>query len=82
MALKEETHYFVTILEDGQIQVREDRVIFDKDVELTRLHHRHVMEPGEDTSWCLSDRAKRIAAMEWTPEVISAYRQRKQAGAQ
>ena len=77
MALKEEIRYFISILEDGQIQVREDRVIFDNDVEITRLHHRHVIEPGQDLTSEPSDRARRIATMEWTPEVVKNYTEKK-----
>jgi hypothetical protein len=39
----------IEILEDGKIQVREDRVIYDNDIELTRLYHRYVLTPGDDT---------------------------------
>ena len=80
MPLREEIRYFISILEDGQIQVREDRVIFDNDVEITRLHHRHVIEPGQDLTSERSDRARRIAAMEWTPEVINTYIEKKNLG--
>ena len=38
----------ITVLEDGQIQVREATVLSRDGEELTRTFHRHVVPPGAD----------------------------------
>jgi len=81
MALIEKTEYHsLTILVDGQIQVRRDRVVID-DVtgeELGRRPWRKVLEPGEDVSM-FPKRVRDICAVVWTPQVISDYQAAKAA---
>jgi len=38
----------ITVLEDGQMQVREVTRIMEDGVELSKSHHRHVVSPGDD----------------------------------
>jgi hypothetical protein len=61
------------VLEDGTIQVRSDRVIFEGYIEISRTYHRHVLAPGD--SIVNEDPAvQRIAMAEHTPAVIAAYK--------
>jgi hypothetical protein len=38
----------ITVLEDGQMQVREVTRIMEDGVELSKSYHRHVVSPGDD----------------------------------
>lgn len=51
MALTSETYIDkIEILEDGQIQVREAKVIMEDGKEISRAYHRGVLDPGIDTA--------------------------------
>ena len=63
----------ITILEDGQLQVRRSRRIFDSGVQLAEQYHRHVLAPGDETAR-EDARVRAIANLLWTPAVIQAYR--------
>lgn len=63
----------VTILADGQLQVRTDTLIEDDGVELARTHHRHVVEPDADPS-TLSGLARQVADACWTPGLVVAFK--------
>jgi hypothetical protein len=79
MATHEKTEFFYTILPDGQIQVRKDRVILDgtSGEELARRPHRFVVEPGQDMGE-FSPRLKNICQVIWTEDVKKAYREAKE----
>ena len=62
----------ITVLVDGQIQVREATVIDKDGVEISRTFHRHVVAPGADLSG-EDARVKKIAEVEHTSAVITAY---------
>lgn len=62
----------ITVLVDGQIQVREATVIERDGVEISRTYHRHVVAPGADLSG-EDARVKKIAEVEHTSAVITAY---------
>ena len=67
----------IEILEDGQIQIRQDTVILDDNGnELTRLYFRYVLSPGDDTS-ALYKRIQDHANVEWTPAVVNAFKVKK-----
>ena len=70
----------ITILEDGQIQLRRSRVILDNDgvTEINRAFHRTVLEPGQDVS-TLPVRVRQICNFIWTPQVIADYAAAKAA---
>ena len=78
MALTSETHIDkVEILEDGQIQVREAKVIMEDGKEISRAYHRMVLDPGRDSladvqSKCADKESKisvcDVAGALWTPE--------------
>jgi hypothetical protein len=59
----------LSILESGQLQLREDTVIDEDGIELSRTYHRKVLEPGDDVS-TEPPLVQAIAAIVWTTEVI------------
>ena len=64
----------ITVLEDGQIQVRRsDRVLRDG-VVIASVPHRHVVVPGDDLT-AENDRVRKIGEVEHTAGVIAAYRE-------
>ena len=65
------------ILEDGQIQVRQDTVIERDGVEISRLYHRRVLEPSITVPEESDTRIGAIAAVVWTPEVIATYEEKR-----
>ena len=61
------------VLEDGQIQVRQDTVIFKDGVEISRSYHRHVVAPGDDIS--RQDASVQVVAKAvHTPAIVAAYK--------
>lgn len=81
MALTQKTEYdSITILLDGQIQIRRSRVVIDDDgiTEISRTYWRKVLEPGEDVS-SFPPRVRAICNFIWTPTVIAAYEAAKAA---
>jgi hypothetical protein len=64
----------ITILENGIIQIRQTKRVFDDDgSKLGERFHRSVLEPGDNVS-ALPNRIQRIAQAVWTQAVIDAYR--------
>jgi hypothetical protein len=62
----------IEVLERGQIQVRMATVIAEDGTELSRNFHRHVLNPGDDTSG-QADRVVDIATATWTTDVVDAW---------
>jgi hypothetical protein len=62
----------ITILEDGQIQVRRADIVERDGTEIARNFHRHVLSPGQDVSG-EDERVRMIAEVIHTPHVISAF---------
>lgn len=62
----------ISVLEDGQLQVRTATVIKRDGEEVSRSFHRHVIAPGEDVS-AEQPRVKAIAAAVHTRSVVDAY---------
>lgn len=66
------------ILEDGQIQVRQDTVILRDGVEIHRTYHRRVLTPTLTPVDAQEDaRIKAVTAGVWTPAVVEAYERAK-----
>ena len=63
----------ITILEDGQLQIRRSRRIFDGATMLAEQYHRHVIAPGDDVT-SEDARVKQVAGLLHTPAVIAAYK--------
>ena len=68
----------ITVLEDGQIQVRRATVIERDGVELTRTFHRHVVAPGNNLD-NEDSRVRAIGQVEHTTAVVTAYEQAQAA---
>jgi hypothetical protein len=62
----------IEVHERGQVGVRTATVVSEDGVELSRIYHRHVLAPGDDTSG-EADRTAAVAAAAWTPEVVTAW---------
>lgn len=79
MALSEREEYgMISILVDGQLQVRLDTVIERDGEEIHRAHRREVYEP-DMTIQDLPPMLRRIAQLIWDPQTIAAYAARKAA---
>jgi len=69
----------IDVLEDGQLQVRED-TIFERDgVEIHRTYHRRVVAPGDALAPTESPRVQAIAGLLWAPQVVTAYQLKRAA---
>ena len=64
----------ITVLEDGQIQVREDTRILEDGEVLSHSYHRYVVGPGQRVA---DTRVAAIAAVVHTPAVVQAFRARQ-----
>jgi hypothetical protein len=62
----------IEVLERAQVQVRTATVIAEDGVELSRSFHRHVLEPGDDTTG-QDDRVVAVADATWTAAVLTAW---------
>ena len=68
----------ITILEDGQLQIRRSRRVFDGPERLAEQYHRHVEDPAAPTMTpevqAFLRQHFRITAMscDWTPETRAA----------
>ena len=71
----------ITILEDGQIQIRRSRRVFDGAEMLAEQYHRHVIVPGDDTSQ-EDARVKSVATLIHTSTVVADYRAARAAKSQ
>ena len=60
------------VLEQGQVQVRTATIVSEDGVELSRAFHRHVLEPGDDTSG-EAQRVQDVAAATWTAQVVADW---------
>ena len=73
MALKEKSVVDkIEVLLDGCIQVRRRDQILKDGVEVASTFHRHVVNPGDDTS-TEDPRVAAIATATWTEEVVAEY---------
>jgi len=76
MILTERPEILLTILDDGQIEYRQTRVILEDGNILTKTHHRQVLEPGQDVS-SFPKRIKDVTSVVWTQEVINKFREER-----
>ena len=65
----------IEIFENRSMQIREDTVITEDGVELSRTYFRYVLNPGDDVTG-KPDPIPDLAALLWTIEVILAYKQK------
>lgn len=72
MALEKSTFIgHIGVLPSGHLEIRQDTVITENGIELSRTFHRLVLTPGDDVS-AQDPRVQQIAQVLWTPEVIAA----------
>jgi len=62
----------ITVLEDGQIQVRRADKLFRDGVEIAKTYHRHVVHPGQKLD-AEDARVRVVATAIHTRAVIEAY---------
>ena len=62
----------LTVSENGSLGVREDTIITDDGVEVSRNFHRKVLAPGEPLDG-EDARVVSVANAVWTDEVVAAY---------
>lgn len=62
----------IEVLQRGQIQVRTATVIDEDGTELSRSFHRHILNPGADTSG-EAQRVQDIATATWTAQVVTDW---------
>jgi hypothetical protein len=62
----------VEVVANNCVQVRQDTIIKDGDVEISRTYHRHVLAPGDNLD-NQDPKVRAIAEAVWTPEIIAAY---------
>lgn len=68
----------ITILADGTLEIRADRVISDGTEELARKYSRFVATPDMDPS-SLPPRVRKAVAAFWDAQTIADYRAKKAA---
>jgi hypothetical protein len=78
MAFTDRVEWFIGILEDGQIELRRTRAIVEDGKDLTKIHDRRVLSPGDATAG-LPARIRQVAQLIWTPQVVSAWNEKKAA---
>lgn len=79
MALtKEQVIDQITVTETGHILYREATRIMEDGVQLSQTYHRTSLTPGQDLAGQPANVAA-IAAVAWTPEVVSAYQAQQEA---
>jgi len=71
MALTEKMEQRIEILPSGVIQVRDERIIMDDGVEISRTFHRKVIDVDDNVT-NESPRIKAIAPQIWTAEIKAA----------
>ena len=71
----------ITILEDGQLQIRRSMRVFDGPEMIAEQYHRHVLDPADPLPPSEDARVRAVAQLLWTPSVV-AERQQKRAEAQ
>jgi hypothetical protein len=63
----------ITVLEDGQLQIRRSRRVYDGAEMIGEQYHRHVLAPGDDLVG-QDARVSLVANLLWTPAVVQTYR--------
>lgn len=64
----------ITILADGQLQIRTDTIVLEGGIEIARSTHQTVLDPATIDRASLAGRVRQVADVLWTPAVIAARR--------
>ena len=62
----------IEVIANNCVQVRQDTIIKDDGIEISKTYHRHVLAPGDNLD-NQDPKVRAIAEAVWTPEVIAAY---------
>jgi len=65
----------ITVLEDGQLQIRRADRVFRDGIEISQVYHRHVVIPGADLTR-EDPRVRSIGRAVHTEAVVNAYKAR------
>jgi hypothetical protein len=71
--LKEIVVGSIEIVEGLRMQVREDTVIIEDSIELSRTYMRYVLDPGDDVS-TRPQLVKDVANFLWTAQVVADWK--------
>ena len=74
--LSKKVSYDHQVLEDGQIQIRRITRIMEDGQELSKVYHRHCVDPISDLSQ-EDDRTKLITGVLYTPVFVSEFVEKK-----
>lgn len=74
--IKSEVVDTITILENGNLEIRNKVKLIENGIEIAFTYNRYVIEPGDNVNQ-LPTKIKSVAALIHTPEVIAAAQQRK-----
>ena len=73
MALTSKIESVITIMPDGQISIREDTIIDRDGIQISRLHHRRILDPALNPDITQeSPLVLKLVEIIWTPEVKKA----------
>ena len=63
----------IEVLEDGQLQVREAKLILEDGIEVSRTFHRYVLDPGRDevVGPTRDQIVQDVVEAVWTTEIIN-----------
>lgn len=78
MAFTSNIEWFIGIQDDGQLELRRSKVVYEDGEEIARNHLREVLVPGQNVS-SYPAKVRQIAQLIWTPAVIAAYEAKKAA---
>jgi predicted SnoaL-like aldol condensation-catalyzing enzyme len=79
MAYEEKVGHVIEVLEDGVVQVKRVTRVLKDGVEIAQQYHRHVLEPGADTT-AQVDKVKAVSAAVWTKDVVDEYKKKQSNG--
>jgi hypothetical protein len=65
----------ISILEDKRLQVREDTVIYEGAIEISRTFSRYISTPGDDLS-SKPQIVQDVAGLLWTPEFVAEWKEK------
>jgi hypothetical protein len=77
MLVKQVVVGMLSVLEAGQIQIREDTVVYEDGMEISRTYRRTLVNPEDDLA-SQSKLVQDIAALVWTPETIEKYKKQQE----
>lgn len=65
----------IAIPEDKTMNVREDTVVYENDIELSRTFRRYTVLPGDDVSG-LPEEVQKVYNILWPPEAVQRWKER------